>query len=69
MIKRYCDACGEEMTDTRVTGVFGWTVRNEDTRVELKAKVITAVDGTWNGGHLCTSCIRDIVQHGEEVPE
>lgn len=52
MIRVFCDICGRDITDytsSRATANLG----------KLKIEVITAINGVWNGGHVCLDCIRD----------
>jgi hypothetical protein len=55
MIKHYCDLCGKEVIGmNRMKRCFD----------RVKVEVITAVDGTWNQGDLCTECIIKSVTKG-----
>jgi hypothetical protein len=58
MTRFYCDQCGTEIAE------------NEHGRLEaslgcVTVECLTAVRGTWNGGHVCHACIRDAVGRGE----
>ena len=58
--KYFCDACGKEMRASdfnRLTVTLG----------DFKAEVITALRGTWNGGHICHACVRRLVSDGAKV--
>ena len=57
MVKFYCDRCGEQMTE----------------KPKMFADGKFAVEPIWYkgeysySGHLCTACIKDIVQNGRVV--
>ncbi len=56
--KYYCDNCGEELTDAD----------HERLRLRLggvTVEVIHAFQNTWNGGHVCHACIKNVVVKGE----
>jgi hypothetical protein len=66
MFKHYCDCCGAEITDAN--NARGGPARNpvSDWRFggrlgRLSIEVMTAIDGTWNAGHVCRYCIIDAV--------
>ncbi|MGH2711380.1 MAG: hypothetical protein ACRDH9_09285 [Actinomycetota bacterium] len=58
MTKTFCDRCGTEMLNNNrlVYKEYG-TDRKEAFGVE----VMTKTGGTWNGGHLCHDCVRELV--------
>jgi len=58
MIRMYCDQCGEEIeTKNRLKRRLG----------RVSVEVIVAVDGTWNGGHVCHNCIIEAVSKGQPM--
>lgn len=57
MIRVFCDVCEAELDSTANRSVF----ERDNVRVE----VIVAIDGTWNGGHICVPCIKRTVAQGE----
>lgn len=73
MIKRYCDCCGDEITDrnkvdgehSRLTG----EVRKLGGHVMLRVEVITAKDSTWNDGDFCKYCIIDAITRADDRPK
>ena len=53
-----CDRCGEKM------------LRSDHDRVKLKldewqVEVMHANGGTWNAGHVCHKCVKEIVAKGK----
>jgi hypothetical protein len=80
MIRRYCDACGTEITRNYVSERLKVkrSVRTEDgkwTTVEVEVHVGTAVSPnryvalTWNNGDLCIGCVIDTVTIGDTRPQ
>ena len=74
MIIRYCDICGEELTDrnkvlahkdehTRVRG------ETKDMYGTLKVDVLTAINGVWNKGDVCKYCIIECVKKSRRQAE
>jgi hypothetical protein len=58
--KAFCDLCGEELKKRdhdRVRRALG----------RVSVEVLTAVDGTWNGGHVCHRCVMQVVRDGKDV--
>jgi hypothetical protein len=51
MIRVFCDICGKDITNYRMN-------RAEASEGRLSISVITAIDGVWNGGHVCVECIK-----------
>ncbi len=70
MIHRYCDCCGEEITDTnrirfdheRLRG----EIRSKRGHVLLRVEVITAMNGTWNAGDFCKYCVLDALYAADD---
>lgn len=65
MTKHFCDGCGNEITDENKCA--GATIAS-DTRLgaeikkrgrRLRVEVMTAMDGTANGGEWCKYCVLD----------
>jgi len=59
MIKVFCDICEKEITGDEAYN------RLKTRSGMLLTEVLTAVDGVWNGGHVCHACIRKAVIGGE----
>ena len=57
MLKYFCDICGKDITDYRASRLVGRSGR-------LTVEVMTAIDGTWNGGHACEDCVKAAVLAG-----
>lgn len=58
MIRYYCDGCGNELSPDdhhriKREGQINGTA--------LLVEVITGVNGTWNAGHVCHSCILGVL--------
>jgi len=52
--KYFCDVCSTEMKPAdcrRIALTVG----------RISVEVLTAVDGTWNGGQVCHECVRAII--------
>lgn len=61
-IRYFCDMCGEEIqkpTDAN---------RIARQHANITVEVFVAVDGVWNGGHVCADCVVRVVDQGEPVP-
>lgn len=66
-IKRFCDACGAEMPEAHKPQILFRRevfVGTAQTRVHIEVKTTRAVNGTWNGGDVCTECIQLTVAEG-----
>jgi hypothetical protein len=61
VIKTFCDICGQECV-SRVGDRLKRKLRGFQIEV-----MVGKVRGAWNSGHVCTSCVIDIVTHGEDV--
>lgn len=71
MIKRFCDCCGDEITDrnvinrdlNRVTAtVTGCSGR------KFTVQVMAALDETWNAGDWCKYCVIDAIKEADDRP-
>ena len=66
MIKRFCDVCGNEITDSNSAGLDNPRVRLSATikkeQSQLRVEVITEVNGKANNGDVCKHC--DECMHG-----
>lgn len=64
-IRRYCDACGREITrnyvSERLEGDTTINTYNPRTRTPVTISVIAGVNGVANGGDLCAVCVVDAV--------
>jgi hypothetical protein len=73
MIKRYCDCCGDEITDrnklcggrSRLTG----EIHNRKSHMVLRVEVIVAKDNTWNDGDFCKYCVIDAIMLADDRPQ
>jgi hypothetical protein len=54
MVKYFCDICGKEMSDQD-------RGRIKVKRGRVSVEIMTALDGIWNNGQICHSCIVDVV--------
>ena len=59
MLKTFCDKCEKPMTKADHSRV----IRRLGKR--FKVEIISCVDNTWNGGHLCHRCVTKIVNKGQ----
>lgn len=59
MFKCFCDACGTEIPRKEA----GKHLLFERGRVT--AEIMVAVDNTWNAGHVCADCLREVIAQGE----
>ena len=60
MVKFFCDVCGSEVAgheDGRLKGEVG----------RISFEVMTAIDGTWNGGHVCRKCLISAINASQEA--
>ena len=73
MIKRYCDTCGNEMTDrnTPNLGTTGGrlqaTIKRLDTK--LTVEVIQSTNAGANVGDICKHCILDALYELDDRPQ
>lgn len=71
MKKNYCDGCGEELSRNYVTQrlenehQFHFMQGPECKSTTARVEVMAGVDGTFNSGDLCLSCLYDAVTGGE----
>lgn len=60
MTKYFCDGCGMPMAEAphgnRIKRTFG----------RVSVEVLVALDGTWNGGEICRSCVIQAVAQGDD---
>ena len=72
MIKRYCDCCGEEITNCNQIDDAHFRLRGEIRKnagpVLLRVEVVTAKDGTWNDGDFCKYCVLDAIAKADDRP-
>lgn len=54
-IKTFCDGCGRETTAVSGARLCGGKTS------KIQVQVLVAVDGTWNGGSVCETCVREAV--------
>jgi len=76
MVRRYCDCCGEEITDKNRVGDAHWRLtakiepkKNSRSCKSLIVEVITAKDGAWNDGDFCKYCIIDAINKLDDRPK
>lgn len=64
-IRRFCDCCGVELTANRVTNrvTREYSVTGKP---KVQVEVTAGVNGTWNGGELCTDCVVLAVDKGKD---
>lgn len=53
-----CDVCGEVMEPDELNRIV-------DTVGRVKFEVVHALDGTWNGGHVCHACIYAAIREAD----
>jgi len=64
MVKIFCDRCGKEITnDEKCEKRCVFRDYHDGNTFAIEA--IECVGQTWNGGALCTDCVRAIVAEGE----
>lgn len=72
MIRRFCDVCGDELTDknTPCAGQNGGRVECELKGIcgVLKVEVQHAINEAWNAGDVCKYCIIDAVKKADDRP-
>jgi len=61
MFRCYCDACGKEIP------VEDSMYRLKATKGRVTAEVMVAIDKTWNHGHICESCLLDVLNTGTRL--
>jgi hypothetical protein len=61
MIQTFCDKCGAKVS-TKDHG----RLRTRLGKIEIETMV--CVGGTWNAGHICNTCIREVVAKGKVIP-
>jgi hypothetical protein len=71
MIRRFCDLCGNEMTDQNTPfggslGRMGAKLKRLDCKMTVE--VITGMDGTGNKGDFCKHCIIDALCAMDDRP-
>lgn len=64
MIKRYCDVCGKEVQRSVTSERYRPSAQKQGVRMDCE--IMVAIEGTWNAGDLCLSCLKDIVANGQE---
>ena len=59
MSSRYfCDICGDEIDKPQTKFLFD--------HGRIKVEIMRAIDGTWNGGHACWSCVKAAMGDSDE---
>lgn len=64
MIRYFCDVCTNEVEDPEKQREFGTTVfldpapEDHTASRHVGIKIMRSIDGAWNAGHLCNSCLR-----------
>ncbi len=64
MIKYYCDVCGNEIKRNYVTERLKRKL--EINEKKIVAQISIAIDGIWNMGDLCYSCLMKVMSEGKE---
>lgn len=66
MIKRYCDACNNEIPETSNRMLFtkNFAQPDETTFVKVQVDTMVSINGATNGGEICTPCIQETVAKG-----
>jgi len=69
MIKRYCDCCGEEITNSNCipSSRLRATVKGQ-ANTKLTIEILTALDGCSNKGDFCRYCVIDAVKLLDDRP-
>jgi hypothetical protein len=60
VMRYYCDGCGVEVKRSYTSERFRptkWFKLEGGSGINIAAEVMTCVDGTWNAGHLCKTCL------------
>jgi hypothetical protein len=66
MVKYYCDRCGKETTENKVSQRLTTTIQNpKGGTIELS--IILGINGVWNNGVICMDCLREILSCFKEV--
>jgi hypothetical protein len=60
MIKEYCDVCKKEIKRNYISERFCAELG------DMEIEIIVAYQHTWNNGHICKSCLLDVVNKGKE---
>lgn len=66
MIRRYCDACGELITDSRSANRIKREHYIEPGRI-VSVEVMVAWNKCWNSGDICTPCVLRAVSDGVDI--
>ncbi len=64
MIKTFCDACGKEIERDYVSDRL--IVELCKNGKSFLAEITICQDSTWNKGHICKGCVKEIVAKGQE---
>lgn len=66
MIKRFCDACNNEIVETANRMLFTKTFERDGGEKFVKVQVDTmvSINGATNSGEICTACIQETVARG-----
>lgn len=67
MFKLFCDGCGEEISNTANGTVFEHQFFHDTqnkTSTKVAVRVTVAINGSWNGGHICMRCTQEVINDG-----
>jgi hypothetical protein len=62
-IKYFCDVCGEETKRNYVSERLNPELGDG----KVKCEVIVAINGSWNGGVICETCLRATLTQPEHI--
>lgn len=68
MIRVYCDVCSAEVTGPAKSPQPQFDIpvdwpRNANAGDQIKVRLIRSLDGVWNGGDLCGTCLAKVLRH------
>jgi hypothetical protein len=71
VIRQFCDLCGDEIHDYLGGNRASKRLRRSLSPVHIEVIVGVVQDGgvgpTWNGGHVCTACVLQVVERGADL--
>lgn len=67
MIKRFCDACGTEISRSANRDVWEIQFQNEDKKILVQIDCMVTINGTTNGGEICQACVVKTVRDGRKI--
>lgn len=60
MYKMFCDCCGKEISHNFVGNRL--KIKEIINKTDVEAEVMIAINGIWNGGHICPGCLAKVLK-------